>query len=153
MIPPRRSALVVLLVAAAPAATAQKVDTLTFRNGDRVTGEIKRLSRGELEYSTSPMGTVEAKWTHVVRIESPRFFELTGRSGARYYGALRAAPDTGRVIVIVASEVERRVGPPACAGGPGTFQRFCRWQFCRGQKPLSGACGDYMITSLRMEAS
>lgn len=102
MIPRCRSALVALLVAAAPAVAAQKVDTLTFRNGDRVTGEIKRLSRGELEYSTSPMGTVAAKWTHVVRIESPRFFELTDRSGARYYGALRAAPDTGRVVVHVA---------------------------------------------------
>ena len=102
MIPRCRSALVALLVAAAPAAAAQKVDTLTFRNGDRVTGEIKRLSRGELEYATSQMGTVGARWIYVVRIESPRFFELTARSGARYYGALRAAPDTGRVIIHVA---------------------------------------------------
>jgi hypothetical protein len=105
MIPRRPSALaalVVLAVAAAPAIAAQKVDTLTFRNGDRVTGEIKRMSRGELEYATSQMGTVGARWTYVVRIESPRFFELTVRSGARYYGALRATPDTGRVVVHVA---------------------------------------------------
>ena len=100
--PSALAALVALVVAAAPAVAAQKVDTLTFRNGDRVTGEIKRLSRGELEYATSPMGTVGARWIHVVRIESPRFFELTVRSGARYYGALRAPPDTGRVIIHVA---------------------------------------------------
>jgi hypothetical protein len=101
MLPRHRTILVALLAAASPL-FAQKVDTLTFRNGDRVTGEIKRLSRGQLEYSTSPMGTVAAKWTHVTRIESPRFFELTARSGVQYYGALRAAPDTGRVIIHVA---------------------------------------------------
>lgn len=102
MIPRCIGVLVAILVAAPPGLSAQKVDTLTFRNGDRVTGEIKSLARGQLEYATSPMGTVSAKWTHVVRVESPRFFALTARSGARYYGALRAADDTGRVIIHVA---------------------------------------------------
>ena len=102
MVPRRASLLALLLFAGTRVPSAQKVDTLTFSNGDRVTGEIKRLSRGQLEYSTSPMGTVSAKWTHVVRIESPRYFELTMRSGYRHYGALRAAPDTGHVIVSVA---------------------------------------------------
>ena len=89
-----------LLFAAAAALPAQKVDTITFTNGDRVTGEIKSLERGKLSYATTALGTVNVKWVHVRRVESPRFFEVTDASGRRHYGAL-SSPDTGQVAVHV----------------------------------------------------
>ena len=87
-----------LLAAATPAAAADKVDVITFKNGDRVTCEIKRLDRGTLEISTDPLGTVTVHWGEVTAVASPREFDVQVSSGVQYYGALRpAAP--GQVIV------------------------------------------------------
>lgn len=79
------------------------MDTITLNNGDRVTGEIKSLDRGKLSYSTSPMGSIDVKWNRVIRIESPRFFEVRVASGRRHYGALAAIPEQpGAVDIHVA---------------------------------------------------
>src|SRR5688572_19425042 len=87
-----------LLAVAPPVAAADKVDVITFKNGDRVTCEIKRLDRGTLEISTDPLGTVTVHWGEVTAVASPREFDVQVSSGVQYYGALRpAAP--GQVIV------------------------------------------------------
>jgi hypothetical protein len=81
-----------------PAAAADKVDVITFKNGDRITCEIKNLDRGTLEISTDPLGTVNVHWGEVAEVESPRLFEVEVSSGFEYFGSLRpAAP--GQVAV------------------------------------------------------
>ena len=55
---------------------AQKTDTLWLRNGDRLVGEIKRLSRALLKYSTDDLGTVSVEWDKVDRLVSPASFEI-----------------------------------------------------------------------------
>jgi hypothetical protein len=74
-------------VAATPL-SAQKVDTVNLRNGDRIVGEIKSLDQGALTYKTDDVGTLTIKWDKVYRIVSPRYFEVEDQSGRRYYGAL-----------------------------------------------------------------
>ena len=44
-----------------------------LKNGDRITGEIKELSYGELRLSTNEMGSIEIKWEGIARIESDHF--------------------------------------------------------------------------------
>jgi len=50
----RRAAFSVLagLLSCAPAAAGKRTDVVTLRNGDRITGEVKRLDRGQLEFKT-----------------------------------------------------------------------------------------------------
>ena len=81
-----------VLACARPAAAADKVDVITFKNGDRLTCEIKKLDRGALEISTDPLGTVSVHWGEVAALTSPREFEVQVAAGFQYYGSLRAAP-------------------------------------------------------------
>jgi hypothetical protein len=86
------------LVLAAGAAEGQKTDSVWFRNGDRITGEVKSLFRARLKYSTDDLGTIYIEWDKVVRISSRATFEVQLGSGEKYYGILGLAPD-GSVIV------------------------------------------------------
>ena len=90
--------LCALLAFAHPVAAADKVDVITFKNGDRLTCEVKSLNRGSLEISTDPLGTVRVHWGEVTELESPRAFEVQVSSGYEYYGSLRPAA-AGQVTV------------------------------------------------------
>ena len=104
----------VLIGAVAPfVAHAQKTDTLTLINGDRIVGEIKSVYRGKLEYSTDDAGTLSVEWIKVMRLTSPRYYEVLDRWGVRHFGPLvRSAevgflaingvtPDTLRIVDVV----------------------------------------------------
>ena len=98
-----RSGIARCLVAAGvllpcPQALAQKTDSVWIRNGDRITGEVKSMSRALLKYSTDDLGTISIEWTNVTRIFSPSTFEVQVTSGRKYYGSLKLAPN-GRVLV------------------------------------------------------
>lgn len=85
---------------------AQKVDTVTLRNGDRIVGEIKSLDQGALTYRTDDVGTLTIKWDKVYRILSPRYFEVEDRTGRRYYGALQPSTADGRMVVAVTTFID-----------------------------------------------
>jgi hypothetical protein len=95
--------LVVLVLAAsllgAGSLHAQKTDVVTMVNGDAVTGEIKSLERGKLDYSTDDMGRLSIQWTKVLRLSSRHYFEVETSSGLKYFGRLLAADRDGRVVV------------------------------------------------------
>lgn len=95
----------------APALAAQKTDTVELRNGDRITGEIKSLSRGALSYSTDDMGTLAIEWDKVVRLTSRRYFEVEVTTGRRYYGMLTPASQPGFVVVEATVIVDTLPGP------------------------------------------
>ena len=83
---------------AAGEAEGQKTDSVWFRNGDRITGEVKSLFRARLKYSTDDLGTIYIEWDKIVRISSPATFEVQLGSGQKYYGILGLARD-GSVVV------------------------------------------------------
>ena len=104
-----------VLAYARPAAAADKVDVITFKNGDRITCEIKKLDRGALEISTDPLGTVSVHWGEVAALASPRQFEVQVAAGYQYYGSLRAASagevavadDAGNEVTLALTDVIR----------------------------------------------
>ena len=98
-------AVAVLAVVVAPctASADPKIDVVQLRNGDRITCEIKQLEQASLTVSTDPLGTVSVHWAEVATLTSPRFFEVTVESGAKYYGALAAPLDPGVLLVDDAS--------------------------------------------------
>jgi hypothetical protein len=45
---------------------------VTLANGDRITGEVKRLDRGRLEFSTDDAGTLYLEWDKLVSVVATR---------------------------------------------------------------------------------
>jgi len=86
------------LLVGAGAAHAQKTDSVWIRNGDRITGEVKSLSKGLLKYSTDDLGTVYVEWDKVDRISSRATFEVQLRSGEKLFGTLGLAR-SGRLVL------------------------------------------------------
>jgi len=96
----RRVAFSVLagLLSCAPAAAGKRTDVVTLRNGDRITGEVKRLDRGQLEFKTDDAGTIYFEWDKVSRLEAVRLFEVGTFDGRRFLGQLERA-DEGLLAV------------------------------------------------------
>jgi hypothetical protein len=76
-----------------------KTDVVVLGNGDRITGEVKSLSRGKLDYSTDDAGRLSIEWVKVARMTSLHSFEVEVGSGAKYYGRLMAIEQDGSVAV------------------------------------------------------
>jgi len=91
-------ALVLLALAGTPALAQPKTDVITLANGDRITGEIVRLSRGRLELKTDDAGTIYIEWDIVVRLQSTRQFEVETNTRQRLYGEL-ATPNDRRLQI------------------------------------------------------
>ena len=94
-----RFLLVAVLVCPA-VALAAKTDVIYLQNGDRITGEIKGLGRGKLDYKTDDAGRPAIEWVKIARVTSPRFFEVEVSSGAKYLGRLDAANRAGAMVVV-----------------------------------------------------
>lgn len=89
----------VLLAAVALPLPAQKTDVVVLHNGDRITGEIKALARGQLDYSTDDAGRLSIKWEKIARVTSQFFFEVELSSGRKFFGQLAEPAEDGRVVV------------------------------------------------------
>ncbi|MEE8573630.1 MAG: DUF481 domain-containing protein, partial [Gemmatimonadota bacterium] len=101
-----RSLLPLIIALAALAATgspllAQKTDTLVVRNGDVMTGELKGLHRGKVEYSTDAAGTIWVKWTRVGTVETDKRFDIDLTDGSNYFGALGLGDEPNEVRIIL----------------------------------------------------
>ena len=81
------------------AAQAEKTDVVVLRNGDRLTGEVSALRNGLLAFKTDTMGTVQIEWEEVASVESRLLYEVDLESGARHFGSLTAAHESGRLAV------------------------------------------------------
>jgi hypothetical protein len=86
------------LLLGARAAEAQKTDSVWIRNGDRITGEVKSLSRALLKYSTDDLGTIYIEWDNVDRISSTTILEVQLTTGQKFYGPLGLGPSGSLVL-------------------------------------------------------
>ncbi len=89
---------VVCLTWPAVALARPKTDIVMLRNGDRISCEIKKLSRGLLQVSTDDMGTISIEWLKIASIASTAWFEVETTIGLRHYGPLSAGA-SGQVVV------------------------------------------------------
>jgi hypothetical protein len=78
----------------------RKTDIVTFYNGDHLTGEIKSLYGGILEFSTDAMGTVKIEWPEISRIQSEYHYELRLSSGDRLYGSFDDNARPGQILLV-----------------------------------------------------
>ena len=83
------------------ASAAAQEDVVIFNNGDRLTGEIRGLSRGRLSFNTDATDTIEVDWAEVAELRSSLTFEIELASGIRYLGSLPAPEEPGELTVDV----------------------------------------------------
>jgi hypothetical protein len=80
-------------------AFAVKTDVVILRNGDHITGEVKGLSRGKLDYSTDDAGRLSIEWEKVARLTSPNSFDSEDVRGVRRFGRLSPSDRDGFVVI------------------------------------------------------
>ena len=110
-----RAVFVLLLGAVSAPARAQPqiADTVVMINGDRLTGDIKSLSKGKLSFDTKATGVVSVKWEQVAEVTSVRLFEVETEARSRLLGRLAPAGpgkialvgDAGQVVLDLGSIV------------------------------------------------
>ena len=83
---------------------AQKTDVVILRNGDRLTGEIKKLERGKLRYKTDDMSDVYIEWDKVQSLTTNNTLEVELRTGEKYYGVLQQAAEAGTMEVVTPAD-------------------------------------------------
>ena len=92
-------ALLALAVLPVDAAGRAKTDLVFLTNGDRMTGEVKQLSRGILQLSTDAVGTLNIEWEDVDSLRSAYQFRVEVASGEKLFGSiLLTSAGTLRVI-------------------------------------------------------
>jgi hypothetical protein len=80
-------------------AWAEKTDIVYLKNGDRVTGEVKSLDRGILEFSTDHMGTLYIEWEDIEEIVSTTGQAVELTNGQRFYGPL-GKPENEEMMLV-----------------------------------------------------
>jgi putative salt-induced outer membrane protein YdiY len=87
--------LMAILLWAGAANASRDDDVVILRNGDRMTGEIKSLQRGELRFKAGYMAeAVRLDWTKVQRLESKSQFIIYLTNGQRFTGSLQVDSPT-----------------------------------------------------------
>lgn len=92
----RPLALIVLLVTGTALA---KTDVVIFKNGDRLTGEVKSLDRGHMRFKTDATDTISIEWDEVAYLSSDHNIQVETLLGARYLGTLVRSEERFNVIV------------------------------------------------------
>jgi len=91
--------LLVLLLLVCQLAKAERTDIVYLQNGDRVTGEVKSLFRGKLEFKTDHMGTLFIEWDDIREIISGTGQSVELTNGQRFYGPLEKSENSDMVMV------------------------------------------------------
>jgi putative salt-induced outer membrane protein YdiY len=99
------------VIASGPcAAKVSRHDTVIMKNGDRLTGEVKRLEQGVLYVKTDYFsGAVGVDWLQVEKVESKATFQIVLSDGKRLTGSItKLAADVapGRDLIVSAEGVE-----------------------------------------------
>ena len=89
-----------LLLLLAPLFTHAQKDSIVFRNGNTMIGEIKSLRNGvltvETDYSDNDF---TIKWSEIQKLFSQTRFLMTLEDGRRINGTVRSSINNGRVII------------------------------------------------------
>ena len=81
-------------------ASAADIDTVYFRNGDRLIGEVKGLNKALLNFKTDAAGTINIEWADISGVVTRTRFQIKTRSGRYYFGRLDRGITSGRLSVV-----------------------------------------------------
>ncbi len=86
------AAIALLLALTTAPAYAAKTDVVVLLNGDRITGEVKELSYGQLKFKTDDIGTIYIEWTKIASLSTTQVLQVELADGRRLFGR---APENG----------------------------------------------------------
>lgn len=89
---------------ATTAAYASEPDVVVLNSGNRITGSVTELSRGDLSFSVAGAGTLEISWSNVVSLKSDQTLDVELGSGERFTGSI-SSPSDGKL------EIKTAAGP------------------------------------------
>jgi hypothetical protein len=78
-------------------------DVVEFINGDRLTGEVKSLDRGRLQFDTTATGVIAIEWTEVAFLQIDDNMLLETQTGERYFGLLQRSDSPYEVVIKTAA--------------------------------------------------
>ncbi len=85
--------LIAILICSSCVLAKRKDDVVIMKNGDRITGEIKSLQKGELRFKASYMvDAVRLDWTQVEALESKDTYQIILTDGQLFDTPLRLVP-------------------------------------------------------------
>jgi hypothetical protein len=96
--------LLIILLIFSCGAHAQKNDTIYLKNGDRVTGELKRYKNGILELSTEGMSKLSIEYDKINTIHSSKYFEIVTTTGFSYFGSICRSKETATIGVVITND-------------------------------------------------
>ena len=79
-------------------------DRIYLTNGDRITGNIKVLDRGQLRVNTRTMDTVYLNWEDVDSIETNKYMRISRTDGSFDYGQVQRADRPRTLVVLEATD-------------------------------------------------
>jgi hypothetical protein len=89
---------------------APKTDVVVLRNGDHLTVEVVRLTRGRLQVKTDDAGTIDIEWDKVKSLTAVRVFEVITSDGSRYLGGLGHQADWQLTVLTSDGDVTLQTG-------------------------------------------
>ena len=104
------SLMVASALAATGAATTALADTVTLRNGDRITGSVVRKEAETLIFRTSYAGEIKITWADVAALQTDKPVEVQLEDGSNF--AARLAADKSGVASIAGAPVAREQSLP-----------------------------------------
>ncbi len=78
---------------------AAKIDIVILKNGDYITGEVKRMEFARLSYSTDAMKTLDIDWTQVLYLKANAQFRIELESGYDFSGSISTDSLNNRLII------------------------------------------------------
>jgi hypothetical protein len=113
-----RAVVLVLLTLGHPAAAhAQSTDVVEVANGDRITGDVRRLQHGRLSFGTAAAaapgaqrwaGNISIVWAEVTRLASTKNLDIELATGERLTGSI-SSPAAGGLVVQTAAGPSRPI--------------------------------------------
>jgi hypothetical protein len=105
-------ALTSLLMLLSTELHAARTDIVFLNNGDRITGEVKGVYSGQLEFKTDDMGTIMINWTAIRDLVSDKDHQVSLSDGRHLIGKLSkpislTEEDKSLIMVKVENDTER----------------------------------------------
>jgi hypothetical protein len=81
---------------------AEKTDVVVLNNGDHITGEVKQLDFGLLNFKTDDIGTIDIEWDAIFSVTAPnQYFRLERDDGRLMFGSLDTDTVNNKLLVVL----------------------------------------------------
>ena len=96
--------MLILFIFPAPGAEAQRTDIMLLKNGDKITGDIKRMELGVLTLRTDDMGSLSVDWSKVKSLKTKKTYEVRMSNGMIYYASFDTTSRPGKIALVTQFE-------------------------------------------------